>query len=341
MTRPPPKSIFLRRAARRMASISFVALICAQAIGAGAETGPAARQLFTRGVELFGAANFSAALDAFRGSHDARPNPALRFNIGVCLVKLERWTEARQELGLYLAETDPGRLTSKRRQQVTAHLAKADSRVALIELDRVDADAVVHIDDLEIGTTPRPVIWAVAPGGHRISVALDGHATSSEQVTLEAGQRHRVDLRLEQISAETEESVQASTVATGRRRLSSLWFWGTLGLTVGLAAAGTVTGALVLGRESAFEDAVTACQGGLASACDDTGPTIADEGHRLASASNALFISAGITAAAALVLLFFTDWSRGDARAADASVGVTPLFGASGLGLALGALVRF
>lgn len=120
------------------AVLAFSLVLCHGFASAEQSAQERADALFEQGVERFREGDFAGALERFRGSYDASPTPALRFNIGVCHYNLGQWAPARRELSGYLAETDPSLVTSERREQVEGLLAEIDERIgpAPAETDR-------------------------------------------------------------------------------------------------------------------------------------------------------------------------------------------------------------
>jgi len=163
----------------------------------GTETGTPssaelARARFEEGVRLFRAGDFAGAVEQFRASFDARPNPAIRYNIGVCQYNLGRLVDARRELALYLGQMDPALITEERRWEVEMTLAELDSRLALLDLRVHDAGASVTVDGVDVGATPLAAPVPVLPGEHDLRVILDGDDLFAEHMTVVAGERRTV-----------------------------------------------------------------------------------------------------------------------------------------------------
>ncbi|MDI7267200.1 MAG: PEGA domain-containing protein [Myxococcota bacterium] len=288
------------------------------AAGSAAE----ARTRFERGVELIGQGNYATALGEFRASFAARANPAVRYNIGVCLYALGNLVGARTEFRRYLAETDPARITEERRAEVNDALAGIDAAVGLLDIRVSLPGASITVDGSPVGQAPLPEPVALMPGEHALSVMLAGYEPHTERVSVTAGERRALGVALVALAAPPPPVAGVSRpVEAEGARLSPTWFWISAGVAGALAVGGAITGGLVQASYSDFDEAVAACNSGRdPSRCDD-GPGIKSYGENLGSATTALFIVAGAAAAGALTLFFFTDF--GDEESPETSVGVT------------------
>ncbi len=313
----------------------------AQDVAAGS---PAeARARFERGVELIGQGDYAAALGEFRASFAARANPAVRYNIGVCLYALGNLVEARTEFLRYLGETDPARITGERRAEVNDTLARIDAAVGLLSIRVSLPGATVNVDGTQVGVSPIAEPVALMPGEHDLSVMLAGYAPHAERVSIAAGERRALDVALVAPAAPAQPPFEGPrAVEEERAGLSPTWFWVSAGVAGAFAVGGAIAGGLVQASYSDFDEAVSACNSGQnPSRCDD-GPGIASRGEDLGAATTVLFIVAGAAAAGALTLFFFTDFD--DEESPRVSAGVAPLVTADGSGLAGGlvhAAVRF
>jgi len=111
---------------------------------------------------------------------------------------------------------------------------------------------------------------------------------------------------------------------TSRRRLSSAWFWSSLGLAAALAVGGAVTGGLVMRAGDEYDQLRDDYLGGNTDAYDQ-GRDTRDRAESLATVTNVLFPISGVFAAAALVLAFFTDFGgEGEGSASVLSLAAGP-----------------
>lgn len=124
------------------------------------------------------------------------------------------------------------------------------------------------------------------------------------------------ELSPEEASAEPPPHQPIEPAPTSRRRLSPAWFWSSLGLAAALAIGGAVTGGLVMRAGDEYDQLRDDYIGGDADAYGE-GMDTRERAESLATVTNVLFPVAGVFAAAALVLAFFTDFG-GDGESASA-----------------------
>jgi hypothetical protein len=187
---------------------------------------------------------------------------------------------------------------------------------------RVDVDgAEVWVDERPGGTSPLPRPLILGPGEHVIRVRAPDGREAESRGRLAGGESIVVELRL------AEEGGEAPA-----ERLSPAWFWSAVGAAGALAAAGAFTGAMTLVEEDAFDDAATRCAGGDRGACSEGRDAAARyEDYQLAT--NVLFPAAGVFAAAALALAFFTDFAGTESP--PPAFAAVPLAGGVGLSAAV------
>jgi hypothetical protein len=364
MTRRTIETAPSRPARRRVTWPVFVLAALAAGNAAAQEADPAieeARAHFQRGLALFQEEDYAGALEEFRASYEIRPHPRLLYNIGLCYYALGQWVDARWEFGRQLAESDPSQVTPERRQEIEGFLAELDRQVGLIDVQVTTPGAAIAIDGTQAATSPSPVPLAVAPGEHEVRVTLDGFEPFSERVTLAAGERRALDVVLTPVpqpvpgepppvAGEPGPGPQVppggppspATPRTGEG-LSPAWFWTVAGTAVATAAAAGIVGGLYDAKLSDFDGAVDRCNSGDDGACDDA-RAMAPDGNALRDATTGLAIAAGAAGAAALVLVFLTDFGSGTAEEPAVAVGASPLPGATGAaasGVLLEATVRF
>jgi hypothetical protein len=144
------------------------------------------------------------------------------------------------------------------RQSVRVSLRPA----AVLLVDSTPSVADVRVDGSRVGTTP--VTVSVAPGEHRVELALDGHTTVRKMVRAEGGQRVRLDVQLQLDSAQRKrlaalqavqrshaevelrhrEAVRAHELRCApkiqQRRRRSIWGYITLSAGAALIATGAI-----------------------------------------------------------------------------------------------------
>ncbi len=139
---------------------------------------------------------------------------------------------------------------------------------------------------------PQPV----EPGTVHVEAQAPG-ATIRQSVIVGTGEHSTVEIRFD-----AEPVVEPEV-----RGLSPLWLALPLSIAGGLAVAATLTGAVVLDRGAAYASLYDECASGQASACTDA-LGVRGTASDLQVATNVLWISAAVGAAAAIVTAFFVDW---------------------------------
>jgi hypothetical protein len=145
---------------------------------------------------------------------------------------------------------------------------------------RVDGPAEVFVDGARVGAAPIGPI-EVSPGVHEVRVEGENERLWKDAVAVPAGRRMTVDVRL-----------------SGSEGIDSAWFWVLAG-TAGAFAVGTIaTGSYVLALKDEFDSATLARQDEIASL-----------GDPLRLVTDVLLGVAAASAATAITLAFFTDFS--------------------------------
>ena len=256
----------------------------------------------------------AGALRELQQSFELEADSELRYDIGRCHSALGHSVEARQELQLYLAEVDPSQIPAERRQEVERMLAELEGQVAQLEIRVPVEGAAVTVDGRAVGRSPLLDPVTVEPGVHEVGCSAEGQPNFSRSVTVTAGERLAVEVvfgAVEEPADVPTEQPPVEDTQSSRRRLSQAWFWGSLGLAVALGIGGTVTGALVLSTGEEYDDLLGRCVAGDADACSQ-GPDTRSTGETLRTTTNVLLPAAGVFAAVALVLVFFTDFGGGE-----------------------------
>jgi tetratricopeptide (TPR) repeat protein len=181
----------LRRPNRRAwaAALSVaVALVVAAPPPARAEQGgPAeAQQRFLRGVELFEAGEYSAALAEFSRAHELRPHFAILFNLAQCYVNIGRYAEAIDYFERYLSEGGR-RIPRARRGEVEAELARLRPLIVQVTVTADVDGALIVVDGQEAGTSPLAAPLRVGAGLRVFEARLEGYRTARQELMIATG----------------------------------------------------------------------------------------------------------------------------------------------------------
>ena len=155
-----------------------------------------AREQFQRGVAAFEAGRYEEALAAFQEAFRLKPHPSVRLNMAACYEELDRPLEALVHYRAYLAEASDA--PRERVREVKAAIRKAERRVARLQLDVAPDGARVTIDETESRRSPVVDPILLNPGEHSVRVEMAGYAPLERRVRLRAGERKRLQLRLQE-----------------------------------------------------------------------------------------------------------------------------------------------
>ncbi|MBI4510122.1 MAG: PEGA domain-containing protein [Deltaproteobacteria bacterium] len=184
-----PRAIFL-------AALLLLTLGRAAPIGA-AEPEERVRQeaatRFERGVKLFEAGDFSAALAEFEAIYRLTGRYEVLYNVGVTQKKLFRYGDAVRTLERYLADGG-ARIPPARRSEVESELAEVRALVAEVIVKVPGPPAQVEVDGRDVGTTPLAHPILVGPGKHALKASRAGEVPAEKMIDVVSGARVEVEL---------------------------------------------------------------------------------------------------------------------------------------------------
>lgn len=154
----------------------------------------AAKQRFFKGLELFKAEKWGAALAEFEESIRIHPTRSATRNAALCLRKLDRYADALgryEELGS--AFEDPDDAERRLREQETNELR---ALVGTLTITCSEQGATLTVDGVERGTTPVSTPLRVNSGTHRVEAYKDGYVIESREATVAGGANADVPLEL-------------------------------------------------------------------------------------------------------------------------------------------------
>lgn len=135
-----------------------------------------ARDAFAAGERAFIEGNYPVALERFRAAFDAAPRNAVRFNVGVCLERLERLGEARAEYEFVATSSD---VAADKRAEARVNADRLAERTAELLILGSDRDVgPIAVD----GTTrcQSPCRVFLDPGTRRVVVRDTTHDVVAE-----------------------------------------------------------------------------------------------------------------------------------------------------------------
>jgi PEGA domain-containing protein len=218
------------------------------------------RSHFTRGVSLFRANDFRAALVEFRAAYAVAPSFRIQFNIGQTCAELQDHGCAARAFEVFLADggkqVPPGQRVIAERE-----LKRLRALVGSVRVIVNVSGAEITIDDAPAGTAPLAEPALAIAGRRKITATKPPFAPVSANVDVVAGETVEISLAL--VDAAGAELPPAAADGAPSRTP----FWIGVGVT-GALAVGTVTlGVLALGAKSDLDATV----GRFGASADDIG----------------------------------------------------------------------
>jgi hypothetical protein len=154
-----------------------------------------ARAHYKRGVQLYEAGSYEAALVELERADQLAPTYKLLYNLALVQMRLGDFAGAHRSFSSYL-EAGGAEIPPARRAEVDRSLTLLGAHVASVEITTDMSGAEVSIDDRTVGTTPLRGPIQLNPGPHRISAVKEGFTTAIAQVDVGGGEREVVSLAL-------------------------------------------------------------------------------------------------------------------------------------------------
>lgn len=180
----------------------------------GRAFGEDAEALLKRGLELRRQGQHEAGLEAIRKSHELAPTPRATAQLAFAEQAVGRWPEAEEHLTTAMnAPSDPWMV--KNRAVVDQALATIRTHTAYVTIEGVEPGATLTADGRALGTAPLPAAAIVQAGTLDVVARAPGFAEAAKSITVSAGERTRVFLRMVRTAASapsTPESAQPGAV---------------------------------------------------------------------------------------------------------------------------------
>jgi hypothetical protein len=209
------RAVLARRKRRNGLGAALALCLCVQLAPAQQQpTGDVARlraaETFRQGVEAFDRRDFEAARVAFLQTLALRPNePAVQRNLGLSEIYSGHYLDGARRLARVLQTTSQG--SSEERSRMQDSLKKAETHLQRLTIE-VDVDgADIVIEGTELGRSPLPFAWYLAPGPYDVSVSKPGYESWSHAGVGQAGRADHLRIVLERSDAD---AVSAAPVAT-------------------------------------------------------------------------------------------------------------------------------
>lgn len=154
----------------------------------------AARELYLAGNREYAESRFAQALARYRDAILRWDHPAIRYNMVVCLINLDRPLEARVDLEHSLAY-GVAPLGSEKYAQALTYRKLLDAQLVRLKVTCPEHGAVVTLDGKYMFTGPGSAEQFLLPGGHQVVATKPGLVTASRALTLVAGQPAAYEIR--------------------------------------------------------------------------------------------------------------------------------------------------
>jgi hypothetical protein len=292
--------------------------------------GPA-KDAYLAAASLFERGDYPGAEAKYKEAHDLAKDPRLVFNMAACEKQLHKYAHMGALLRQYKEEAG-ATLSADDRAKVDAALDALPRFVGTVAMAVDPAGATVVVDGEAVGTVPLASSLWLDPGKHTVVVSKDGFESVERPISVSAGTSTTVSIALlaqtkrepapGAASAPLPES--APPIATGGAHWSPLVYGG-FGLAGAGLIAGSVTGAIALGKASSLGGT---CQN---KACPPSASDDLSTGRTMGNASTVSFVVAGVGAAVGVVALLLSPHRESTAKSANA---VVPWIGAGSTGLA-------
>lgn len=176
-----------------------------------------ARQTFKEGIAAFDRRDFEAARIAFLQTFALKPTvPVVRRNLGLAEIFSGHYLEGARRLARVIHTTGEG--TAEDRARMLESLRKAEAHLERITVEVNVDGAAVTVDGVDLGSSPVPFMWYVAPGPYVVQVAKTGFASASLSRVARAGavQHLRITLEPEQSAPPPGVDAPAPVMSGGR-----------------------------------------------------------------------------------------------------------------------------
>lgn len=152
----------------------------------------AARPHFARGVELYRAGAYDAALAAFTRAYELAPSYRLLYNLAQVQAQRQDYVQALELFGRYLREgtaVDPeAALTEQRIVEVQSEMTELRRRVAELRIETNVLGAILIVNESRVAELPLAAPLWLNAGIHRMRVEKPGYVPVSKVVTVAGGE---------------------------------------------------------------------------------------------------------------------------------------------------------
>jgi hypothetical protein len=196
-----------RHAGALLLAVALTSLVPARTLAQSAEDRATARALVAEAEKKLESRDFQAALELFQKAHALVPAPTLKVAMARAMASLGRIVEAEQlfrEAARSAPQPNEPTSWATARERAAKEVQALEGRIPYLEISisGVPPPGIrLFIDGTEVNVALLGSPRAMNPGSHVVRVEAAGHAPAEQRVTVNEGQRERVSLALEKISA--------------------------------------------------------------------------------------------------------------------------------------------
>lgn len=295
---------------------------------------------FKKGIEFFNEEQWEQALGEFRKAFKFKPHWKIRYNIGLCYVKLEFWAQAMTELTLMFEEGGDN-IPSKQFKKVKKTIGSLKNKIGVLKLEGEVKGVEVRVDGKPIIGLARGGVLFLNPGEHRVDIRSAGQTILSEDIALTGGQEKTLKIKVPEsglfVVEEEEESDKDELLAeelveqerkAAKKKKAFTAAGSATAVLAGLALiAGLAAGINAIVEQDRQEDAYNAYLDDPSIGYDHTASRIDehyDKAYDSANACTALLAVGGVLAAASLVIFLVPKSRREKKPQKSASLTILP-----------------
>jgi hypothetical protein len=142
---------------------------------------------FQRGIELYKAGDFGAALVQLKAAYELVPNYKVLYNLGQVSYQRHDYAGALKYFRQYLGDGDD-QIPPGRQREVAADLAELEQRVGHLQIETPEQTAKVFVDDILEGTTPLHALIIVNAGKRTIDLVMRNGERRTRMVDVGGGE---------------------------------------------------------------------------------------------------------------------------------------------------------
>jgi hypothetical protein len=158
------------------------------AVGVRDDERNAALELYRQGNAEFKESHITFALAKYEQAIQHWDHPAIRFNMAVCLIQLDRPVEAMTNLEHSL-QFGEAALGADAFAQGQVYFKLLEARVSRIDVSCSEFGAEMMLDFKRVLTCPGKAEQVVMPGPHEVTVTKPGYITNTRVLVVAPGQR--------------------------------------------------------------------------------------------------------------------------------------------------------